>query len=245
MSCEGYIAETQVAVGSGSEFGLDFFRQVVMEGLLLLAGDNDRLMSLYARSDTMALNDADSAEAAAIEDANTLRRLAKFGSRSQSEGVNIYSSVPDHQRQPPFIGFRWEGSITEQAAAVGDTMSALWKQVDGKMYLDVATGSFKRGTVRTSVLCTTYDETRVLYQAVASTIEYYRARFDAVGAHDIVISRTPPMVDETLISQEQFDARLVEGTIHVRVTWLERTLRRKGPYPTRVFYTVTGEAPDA
>lgn len=223
--------------GSGGEFDLETLRQLLFEELAVLAGDDGRLRSVYARHDEIPLNRRDDASAYLDERIQALRRLAQFGARRNGDGVNIYAATPDTQRQQPCISIDYSGTSAEVEAMLGDTVHEEWVQVDGKTYLARTMGSHQRRSVAVQILAESYDDTWTLYRAVKDILERSRGRLSDVGVHDVKLTETPP---ETMRADD--DMRNLSAQLDIDLSWCRRSTELQGPWPTSVIFVNTGEA---
>jgi len=213
---------------TGRELDLELVRQVVIEGLLILAGDKDRLRQLFVRHDTLVSD----AEQYTDESADIVRGLAPR--------VNVYILHPEVQRQMPFVGIQMSGSSSGEETFSADIVDEVDKVIGSKVYCERIRGGYRDRSLRASVAASTWDATRCLHAAVAHVLDTYKWRLAEVGATGVSVTDSPPEV-ELPESAEDAVGRWSEGVVEVRYAWLMRTSHLLGPRPKRVILEWTGE----
>lgn len=222
--------------GSGGEIDLEVFRQIFVEDMALLSEDEARSTTLLERFDSMPLNARDTAEANLDERLANLRRLAKFGTRRDGSGVNVYAGIPTTERQLPYVCFQFSGTASEAEAMVADSVHTVDVEIGAKLYRQETKGSYKRRNVQVTVLAESYDDTWTLHRAVADVFERARGRLWNYGVQDLRITATPPETERTLE-----EVRILEGQLDINFMWLYRTTELYGPMSRWVTFVNTGE----
>ena len=212
---------------SGQEFSLNAFRQVLLEGLTLLATDEHRMRGLLSIQGNMPLNASETADAIVADRIDILKRMVRFGTRKDG-GLHIYAGLPDTQRQMPFVTFNYSGDNSEIATNLGDIAHTENVTIGGKVYCEEVRGSYKRRTVTCDCLAATFEETIVLYAAVQHVLEHDKYALIDLGLCDLVTVGTPPETQHT-----DDELRFSQGDVSITYTWLQGTAVRHGPVNTR------------
>jgi len=202
-------------------------RQVLLEGLVELAGDRFRQDELFARVDDMLQGTQD---AWAKEMRAALLRMAQPGRKG---GISVAVGYPQDEALLPYVSIIGDaGSEEGNQASMGDVLGRHFDQDTGTLYTVI--GTEWSSTIQIGSWATVGEESTLLHQLVKHVAFRAKGSLIAAGVRDVSLSESGFAPGEVYYPRVMWVPML-----RLTLEWTYRQTRRKRPVATSFQITTT------
>ena len=190
---------------AGQELSLELVQQVLVEGLVSLAGDEYRMRSIFRRPDTLPRGLNNKAEDAVNDMLDIVRNAAHVGTHRDGTGLSFSVNFPASGEQwpSPLLTVTWASGSEDAGSAYAGDVVGTRDVVHGsdlntcKVYREISRGCLKRQSILLSIYSLRPEEARVLHMAFSHIVQRDKWRLMVGGVKDVTISEMGREPDET------------------------------------------------
>ena len=208
-------------------------RQVLLEGLVELAGDEAQLDELFGRVDDMQQGSQDEMRA---DWKRVVRRMAQIGGEG---GIEVGVGYPMDGARYPYISVTIDSSSENPGgASMGDLIARQFEQ-NGVPDPDDASTSYsirhsvygvdQSTSIQVGCWALAAEEASLLQSTVRHLLYRHKGRLTTVGVRELTYGESGFQPDPQMYPRTGY-VPILRATL----TWTLRHTRRTGPVPTRV-----------
>lgn len=221
-------------LGAGAAFAPEaLVRQVLLEGLVLLANDEHRLSELFTRVDTLLQG---TQEAWQEDHRAVIRQMLDLG---QAGGLRVKIGYPQNIPELPCISIIEESASENTSMAVlGDIQDVQYERTgtvvadpaldDSKVTRHTILGSEWTNNLQLGCWATNGERSVALKEAVHNVMMHDKNRLYAAGIYNVSLSE-----GGTTVSREVMPRVAYLPFVRVSMDWTRRQTRKDSPVPTR------------